>query len=90
MDSTRTTDASPPYFRIATASHWNRSSLLGLIGNRYPEFPSGTVPYRCNFRQISTLWLARFVGRVNVNSSHSVARFPRTLISPKCYVYNAD
>src|SRR5579864_183508 len=90
MDSTRTTDASPPYFRIAAASHWNRSSLLALPGKKYPEFPSGTVPYRWSFRQISTLWLARFVGSVNVSNSQPAGRLSRTVISLRCYVYNSE
>ena len=90
MDSTRTTEASPPYFRIEDASHWNRSSLAESLGSKYPEFPSGTVPYRWSFRQISTRWLARFVGRVNVNNSQPTDRLSRTVISSRCYVYNAD
>jgi hypothetical protein len=28
------------------------------------------MPYRCNFRHISTRWLALFAGRLKTSSSH--------------------
>jgi len=48
------------------------------------------VPYLWSFRQISTLWLARFVGSVNVSNSQPADRFSRTVISFRCYVYNLE
>jgi hypothetical protein len=48
------------------------------------------VPYRWSFRQISTRWLARFVGSVNVSNSQPPGRLSRTVISTRCYVHNSE
>src|SRR5262252_10982249 len=87
IDCTRTTEATPSYLRISVASHSKRSSLTDEFGSKYPEFPSGTVPYRCSLRHTSTLLLARLPGSVKVSRSHAVW-LCRTAISIVCYDYN--
>src|SRR5580704_13362139 len=47
------------------------------------------APKRWSLRQTSTRWLARFVGRVKVRSSHGVlGAFLGTVISYRCYIRN--
>jgi hypothetical protein len=47
------------------------------------------APYRCNFRQTSTLSLALLAGKVKVNSSQVVPlTVLDTVISKACYTHN--